>query len=237
MNIGITRNRCGNILKACYVDKEEIFMFYLFDLLGTAVFAVTGCMAAKKKRMDLFGGIVLAIVTAVGGGTIRDLVIGKTPVFWVTNDMYILVSVLSALITFVALRFRSRGNLPQTLVVLDAFGLAIFTVIGTQKAIMAGCSELISVSMGIMTGVLGGIIRDVLAGRAPLILRSEIYATASFIGSILFVICVKFNINRDITYLLPIFFTFVIRLVSIRLNVSLPRISNKNYTKIFESSE
>ena len=143
-----------------------VTIIYFLDLLGTVVFAVTGLLAARRKQLDLFGAIVIAMVTAIGGGTLRDLII-DVPVFWTQQDIYIYVVVISALALFFLARYK---RLPvKLLLFLDALGLAVFTVIGTQKAMALGFSDPIAIMTGIMTGVVGGIIRDVLVGEIPLV--------------------------------------------------------------------
>jgi uncharacterized membrane protein YeiH len=190
------------------------------DLFGVAVFAITGSLAAGRKHMDLFGVVVLATVTALGGGTLRDLVLGAYPVFWVSAPIYLLVAVATTIITFFLVRFC---GLPLKLLsVADAFGLAAFTVLGTQKALDMGISPGIAVVMGVMTGVVGGIIRDVLSGEIPLILRREIYATASLCGAITFSV-VSFALqNQGLAVLASIAVTLGLRLSAIKWKMSLP---------------
>lgn len=160
-------------------------IFYL-DLFGTVVFAITGVLAAAERRLDLFGVIVVGTVTAIGGGTIRDLILGRTPVFWVHNTLYIWLTIGASVLTFVYARWSSR--LPhRMLLIADALGLAVFTVIGAQVAMNLGHPPIISVVTGVMTGVFGGIVRDVLTAEKPLIFQKEIYATAAMLGAVVFV--------------------------------------------------
>lgn len=154
---------------------------YISDMFGTAVFAFSGVLVAGRLRMDGFGVMVLAAVTAIGGGTIRDMILGATPVFWVRDPLYIWVVIATALIGMWMVKLPRR--MPwYVLPVADAFGLALFTVIGAQKALNFGTSGLIAVLMGTMTGVAGGMIRDVLAREVPMVLQKEIYATACILG-------------------------------------------------------
>jgi uncharacterized membrane protein YeiH len=197
------------------------------DLFGVGVFAITGSLAAGKKRMDLFGVVVLATVTALGGGTLRDLVLGASPVFWVSAPVYLLVAVATAIVTFFLVRFC---GLPLKLLsVADAFGLAVFTVLGTQKALDMGISTGIAVIMGVMTGVVGGMIRDVLSGEIPLILRREIYATASLCGAVMFCVVSIALQNQGIAAVASVIVTLGLRLSAIKWKMSLPLyISYKN---------
>lgn len=195
------------------------YTLYYLDLLGTAVFAITGLLAARRKQLDLFGAIVIAMVTAIGGGTLRDLII-DVPVFWTQQDVYIYVVVISALLLFFFARFR---RLPvRLLLFLDALGLAVFTVIGTQKAMALGLSDPIAIMTGIMTGVVGGIIRDVLVGEVPLVFRKEIYATASFIGASMFLLMGHAGFSVEIAIIVSICITLIIRVWGIMSNIELP---------------
>ena len=195
-------------------------LLYAMDLFGVAVFAITGSLAAGKKHMDLFGVVVLATVTALGGGTLRDLVLGASPVFWVSAPIYLLIAVATAIVTFFLVRFC---GLPLKLLsVADAFGLAVFTVLGTQKALDMDISSGIAVVMGIMTGVVGGMIRDVLSGEIPLILRREIYATASLCGAVTFCVVSFYLKNQSIAAIVSVAVTLSLRLSAIKWKMSLP---------------
>ena len=195
------------------------FTLHYLDLLGTVVFAITGLLAARRKQLDLFGAIVIAMVTAIGGGTLRDLIIDE-PVFWTQDDIYIYIVVISALFLFFFARFR---RLPiRLLLFLDALGLAVFTVIGTEKALALGFSDPIAIMTGIMTGVVGGIIRDVLVGEVPLVFRKEIYATASFVGASIFLLMEHAGFAIDVSVIVSIFITLLMRVWAIMFNIELP---------------
>ena len=195
-------------------------VIYLLDLFGVVVFAVSGTLAAGRKQLDLFGVAVLALATALGGGTIRDVVLGALPVFWVSDPTYVIAAVVASLLTFAAARWRRlpRGILP----VADAFGLAIFTVIGARKAADLGASGMICVVMGLTTGVAGGMIRDVLSGEIPLILRREIYATASLCGAIVFVALSAFFPGARANAIVAVIVILAIRLAALRWGLALP---------------
>jgi uncharacterized membrane protein YeiH len=195
-------------------------VIYFLDLFGVAVFAVTGSLAAGKKQMDLFGVVVLALATALGGGTLRDLILGAHPVFWISDTTYIFVGTAVAISVFVLARFLRPPA--RTLKFADAFGLAVFTVIGTQKAISLGVPGSIAVIMGVMTGVAGGIIRDMLSGEIPLVLKAEIYATASLCGAVVFAVLT--NHFPDVPYPTPVAISVVLslRLAAIHWKISLP---------------
>ncbi len=200
---------------------------YYLDLLGTVVFAMTGLLAASRKQLDLFGAVVIAMVTAVGGGTLRDLILDQ-PVFWITQNIYLYVVVISALFLFFYARFKT---IPITLLVyLDALGLAVFSVIGAQKAMALGLSDPIVIMTGVMTGVVGGVIRDVLMGEVPLIFRKEIYATASFVGISLLLVLVDLNIPIDMAIIASIGVIFIFRVWAILFNIGLPVFQPVNYS-------
>ncbi len=195
-------------------------LIYLLDLFGVAVFAITGSLAAGKKKMDLFGVVVLALATALGGGTLRDVILGAYPVFWISNPTYILVGTAAAFSTFV---MASSVRPPaKTLNFADALGLAIFTVIGTEKTISLGVSGSIAVIMGVMTGVAGGIIRDMLSGDIPLVLKAEIYATASLCGAITFAVLTEYFPTMPLPAPAAIAVTLTLRLAAIHWKLSLP---------------
>ncbi|ABL99059.1 trimeric intracellular cation channel family protein [Shewanella amazonensis] len=195
--------------------------FYFFDLCGTAVFALTGALAAGRHRMDPFGVTVLAAVTAVGGGTIRDAIIGATPVFWLRDPNYLIV--ILATVGFTLVFIRRPRKVPQyTLPIADALGLALFTVIGAQKALSLGLNGMSAVIMGLITGVGGGIIRDVLCRQIPMVLRTEIYATASILGGIAYTLSLQLGMNSQTALWLSMLSALILRLAAIRWHLSLP---------------
>ena len=157
---------------------------------GTVVFAVSGVFAVAGRGLDWFGGIVVGIVTAVGGGTVRDLVLGTSPVFWVKDDAYLLLAVAGALAGILLVRALGDGSsrrFDKGLQLADAAGLALFSVVGANVALEVGDAGPVAVVTGVLTGVGGGVVRDLLAGRTPLVMRGEIYATAALAGVVVFV--------------------------------------------------
>lgn len=157
------------------------------EFAAVAVCAISGVLAASGQRFDLFGILVLATVTALGGGTIRDLCLGTYPIFWIQNPDYLLTALVAALLTFVAARFFRMPH--RLLLFADAFGLALFAIAGTEKALTIQSSGLIAILMGVVTGVAGGVVRDVLRREVPIVFRPEIYlyATAALAGAALLV--------------------------------------------------
>lgn len=196
------------------------FIIHLLDLVGTAVFALTGALAAGRKRMDIFGVVVLGCVTALGGGTLRDVILGVRPVFWVSDAAYLAIAAIVAAGTFAAAR---RWKLPAAVLpYADAAGLAVFTVIGFQKGFQETQMYGIGIIMGVTTGVAGGMIRDVLSGEIPLILRKEIYASASLCGAALLALLSYLQLPSFFIAVLTILTTLGIRLAALHWNLSLP---------------
>ncbi|MCC5810806.1 MAG: trimeric intracellular cation channel family protein [Ectothiorhodospiraceae bacterium] len=195
-------------------------MIYWLDLFGTAVFAVSGALAAGRKNLDLFGVLVLAVVTAIGGGTLRDLTLGATPVFWVTDPVYLWLASAAGLVTIYLARhdFLQRRFLP----IADALGLATFCVIGAERALSLGVNPSIAVLMGVMTGVFGGMIRDVLCGEVPLVLRRELYATAALLGATVTVVLALVLPGIALATWAGLLSALALRLAAIRWNLSLP---------------
>ncbi len=187
-----------------------------------AVCAVSGVLAAEGKRMDLFGAVVLALVTALGGGTIRDLCLGVRPVFWIQSSDYLVWALLAALATFILARFIHMPN--RALALADAFGLALFGIVGTEKALTLGAPDLVAVIMGVVTGVAGGILRDVLRSEVPWVFRAEIdlYATAVFFGATAFVLLRHWLPPSENHRYIGMAVILVLRLAAMRWKLRLP---------------
>lgn len=198
------------------------------DHFGVTIAAITGVLAARGKQVDLFGVIVLALVTAFGGGTIRDVVIGSVPVFWVEHSGFVINALLTAIVTFYLVRYH---ELPYTvLLVADAFVLALFTVAGARKSMAFGAPFSIMVAMGVITGVAGGILRDLLIGTLPMVFRREIYlyATAAFFGATVFVLGNHWLGDVHVSMIAGGTATLVLRLAGIKWKISLPVFRPKN---------
>lgn len=198
---------------------------YISDLIGVVACAISGVLVATRLRMDPFGITVLAGVTGIGGGTLRDMMLGATPVFWVVDNTYIYVIITTAIISVYCLH-RTHRFPTYLLPLLDAFGLAIFTIIGTQKALMLGFSGPVAIVMGCITGVVGGMIRDILSGQIPFVLQKEIYATASILGAVLYVICNYFGFGQIVAMVIAMVGTLSLRVSAIYWHLSLPVFNN-----------
>lgn len=199
-------------------------MIYAIDLFGVAVFAISGALLTRSKRFDLFGVIVVALVTALGGGTTRDLILGRTPVFWLVDVNYIFVGTVAATLTFM---LQGAYEIPQRmLLIADAFGLAFFAVIGANITLeyegAQHLSPFVAILMGMVTATAGGIVRDLLYNRVPLILQREIYATAALAGSTLYVFLVVRGGDQVLSALIAMALTFSLRLVAIKRNWHFP---------------
>jgi uncharacterized membrane protein YeiH len=199
-------------------------MFQMFittlDLFGVAVFAVTGALVASRKQMDIFGFALLASVTGVGGGSVRDVLLGTLPVFWIRQPLYVgICVVVSAVVFFTAHIPESRYRL---LMWLDAVGLAFFCVVGASKGLEAGAGPFIAVVMAVATASFGGIIRDVIGGESPFLLRKEIYVTAAIAGAIVFVSGGWLAIPDTFAAVAGFMVCLVIRGLGLRYSLSLP---------------
>lgn len=192
------------------------------EYIAVAVCAITAVLAAEGKRIDLFGVLVLALVTAVGGGTIRDLCLGVRPVFWIEQPQVVWTALIAAAVTFVIVRFT---HLPSRFLdVADAFGLALFGIVGTEKALAFGTPGIVAVLLGIVTGVAGGILRDVLRREIPWVFQAEVdlYATAVFAGSLVFVLLRAFLPPSETHRFIGMAVILIMRLAAMRWKLRLP---------------
>lgn len=196
-------------------------VLYLLDLAGVAVFAVSGALVAGRKRFDLLGVAVIATVTGIGGGTTRDVLLGRHPVFWIADPAYLLVPVGAAALTLLYTRVRHPPR--SSLLVADALGLALFTIIGAQVAEGQSLPRAIIVVMGTITGSAGGLLRDVLSGEVPLLLRqADLYATAAIAGATVYLVLQAVGLERTPAALLGMAAVAGLRLSSIWWGLRLP---------------
>jgi uncharacterized membrane protein YeiH len=193
---------------------------YTLEMLGTAAFAVSGALAASRKRMDIFGFCVLALMPAVGGGTIRDIIIDRVPVFWVSDNRYVAVAIIAALIVFFAP--HPPGSRRRFLIWTDALGLALFAALGTEICLQYETGPLVAVMLGVTTAVTGGMIRDVICNEIPLILSREIYATAAFAASLTYVLADYLALGSNVALGAAVVVGLAVRGLAIRFDWSLP---------------
>jgi uncharacterized membrane protein YeiH len=207
-------------MQTTLVDSENLFrLVQFFDILAAVVFAVSGALVASRKGLDVMAFMWFAVITGVGGGTVRDLIL-NVPVFWVQNPVYVSACLVTAVVMhFVAPLVESRY---KTLLWFDAFGLALVTVAGTVKALDAGAQALIAIAMGAVTGAVGGIIRDTLGHVPSVLLRQEIYVTASVIGACTYVVLNGFGVARMAAMFVAFLVTFSVRSLAIKFGWSLP---------------
>lgn len=195
-------------------------ILHVIELLGVAVFAVSGALAAGRRSLDMLGVVVIATVTATGGGTLRDLLLDRSPVFWIADTTYLYVSIAAALLTVAYARFRHPPE--RFILIADALGLALFSISGAQIAENAGHGGIVVVIMGTLTGAAGGMLRDILCAEVPLILRrSRIYATAAIAGVIVY-LGLQFFIDRTLAALLGMACVAGLRLAAIIWDWTLP---------------
>ncbi|HRB86868.1 MAG TPA: trimeric intracellular cation channel family protein [Bacteroidia bacterium] len=194
----------------------------LIDIAGIAVFSISGVFAAMEKKLDVFGVFIIAFITALGGGTLRDVLIGQLPVSWMYNLNYGLIVLLS---TLAAMFFSNIiGNYQKTLLTFDSLGLGLFTVVGIQKGILLDFHPAVCIALGTITACFGGVIRDILLNNIPLIFQKEVYATACILGGVVYFVLMRFQMNEMITEMVSITFIVVFRLVAVRFNWQLPSI-------------
>jgi uncharacterized membrane protein YeiH len=197
-------------------------MFYTIDILGTIAFAISGVLIAFNKRMDLFGILIIAFVTAVGGGTLRDLLLGDVPVSWMTDITYSYVIIGSAIFAIV---LRNKINYLRTsLFLFDTIGIGLYTVIGVEKGINAELHPLICIALGTITASFGGVIRDILCNEIPVIFRKEIYATACILGGLVYFLLIKLPIDTNLVFVISGSVVIAIRLLAVKFKIGLPSI-------------
>jgi uncharacterized membrane protein YeiH len=195
-------------------------IIYILDLIGTLVFAISGTLSAANKNLDWFGAYFTGFITAIGGGTLRDIILGNFPVAWISDLNYILMISLGVVFTFL---FKNIiMTLKRTLFLFDTIGIGVFTVIGIEKALHLGIHPFLAIIMGLFSAVMGGVIRDTLCNDIPLIFRKEIYATACLAGGVLFIALNYIDVNSALNQFLTITFIILLRLICIKFKISLP---------------
>jgi uncharacterized membrane protein YeiH len=197
---------------------ENILLILTY--IAVTASAVSGALEARKHEMDIVGAMTIAFVTAFGGGTMRDLLLGRTPIFWVVDPFLSVITFFAAIVSFYWI-----DRIPKTMInVPDAIGLGIFSILGATYAMQIHVSAIVIVLMGVVTGVFGGVLRDMMCNRIPQVFRqsTELYATCSFIGTWVFVICTWLNLNSLVASILGAATVFVLRLIAIRFKVTLP---------------
>lgn len=192
----------------------------ILTYLAVSAYAISGALEARKYQMDVVGATAIAFVAAFGGGTLRDLLLGRTPIFWIIDPFLSIVTFALALISFYWLDLPSN----RWLYVPDAIGLGVFSILGASYAMQIGASAIVTVLMGVITGSFGGVLRDLLCNQMPNLFRqkTELYATCSFIGTWIFVICTWGKVNSVVAFIFGAGSIFLLRLFAIRFKVTLP---------------
>ena len=204
-------------------------LIYALDILGTFAFAISGALVAAEKKLDLFGVIIIAFVTAVGGGMLRDILIDAHPINWIGDFNYLYVIFVAVLITFL---FKSKIlPLSKTLFLFDTIGLGVFTLLGLQKALFFDLHPFVALIMGMISAVFGGVLRDVLTNRVPLIFEKEIYASACLAGGVSYLILNEFLQSENLIFVISSIVIVVIRIIAVKFNLQLPKIKDDLLSK------
>jgi len=205
-------------------------LIYVFDIIGTFAFAISGALVASKKDFDLFGVVIIAFVTAVGGGMTRDVLINAHPINWIGDLNYIWTILAAVVFTFL---FKSKiAPLSKTMFLFDTIGIGVFTLLGTQKGLSYNLHPFIAVVMGMVSSVIGGVIRDVLTNEVPLIFKKEIYASACLAGGTMYLVTNHFELAENIQYIATIVTVIVIRLLAVKFHLKLPKIKDDLFGKL-----
>ncbi|ADX68567.1 trimeric intracellular cation channel family protein [Weeksella virosa] len=195
---------------------------YYFEIFGIFFYGISGALAADEKSgKDWFGVTFTAFVTAIGGGTIRDVLLGSFPISWI-KDVNMLYAVMLGII-MAALFYKFFLKLRKTFMLFDTLGIALFTIVGVEKALNLGVSPIVAIIMGMFTAIMGGVIRDMMINEIPVVFRKEIYASACLMGAIIYVILEFFDISRNITFFVSGGVIVVIRMLAVQYNLTVPK--------------
>tara|TARA_Y100001935_G_C17286676_1_gene500777 strand:- start:756 stop:1373 length:618 start_codon:yes stop_codon:yes gene_type:complete len=204
-------------------------LFYeLIDILGTIAFAISGVLIAMEKRLDLFGVVIIAFVTAIGGGALRDLLIGNVPVVWMRDLTYV-ITILSTVV-FAIVFVNQLKYFRKSLFLFDTIGIGLYTMVGIEKGLQAELQPIICIALGTITASFGGVIRDILCNEIPVIFRKEIYATACIVGGAFYFLLLQFPIQEAYAYSAGILVVITIRLLAVKLGIRLPNIYKEKST-------
>ncbi|MFD1063522.1 trimeric intracellular cation channel family protein [Winogradskyella litorisediminis] len=190
------------------------------DILGTIAFSISGVLVAMNKKMDAFGVFIIAFVTAVGGGTLRDLLIGATPVFWMTDMTFIIV--ISAAALFAVIFRNYIKHLRRSLFLFDTIGIGLYTVIGIEKGMAVDLHPIFCIILGTMSACFGGVIRDILCNEIPVIFRKEVYATACILGGLTYFLMLEFLEDRNYLFIIAGLVVIAVRLLAVIFKLTLP---------------
>jgi uncharacterized membrane protein YeiH len=213
-----------------YTFASTLFPFmigfqYALEMLGTFFFAISGALAVQDQHDDLFGAVFTGFVTAIGGGTLRDIMLGSYPLVWIGDIGYLYAILAGVIVAFIFV--KSLERLKRTFLVFDALGISFFTILGVEKALGLGVRPEIAAIMGMFTAIMGGVLRDVLTNETPVLFRKEIYATACLAGAILYLALFRLGVERDINMTASIILIFLIRILAVKYRLVLPNFRNR----------
>jgi uncharacterized membrane protein YeiH len=204
-------------------------LIYVLDILGTFAFAVSGALVASDKKFDLFGVIIIAFVTAVGGGMLRDVLINAHPINWIGDLNYLYIIFAAVVFTFL---FKSKiAHLSKTMFLFDTIGISVFTLLGLEKGLSFDLHPMIALIMGMISAVFGGVLRDVLTNKVPLIFEKEIYASACLAGGITYLLLNYYNVSENIIFIISSLVIVLIRVIAVKFQLQLPKIKDDLFTK------
>ena len=204
-------------------------LIYVLDILGTFAFAISGALVASDKKFDLFGVIIIAFVTAVGGGMLRDVLIDAHPINWIGDLNYLWTILAAVILTFL---FKSKiAPLSKTMFLFDTVGLSVFTLLGLQKGLSFNLHPIVALIMGMISAVFGGVLRDVLTNKVPLIFEKEIYASACLAGGISYLILNHFNLSENLIFIISASVIIIIRGIAVKFKLQLPKIKDDLFGK------
>ncbi len=209
-------------LSAAYLcgTYKRMTLQYAFELLGTFFFAISGALAIRDHHNDMFGATFTGFVTAIGGGTLRDIMLGSYPLVWIGDINFLYVILAGAVVAYFFFRFLI--GLRKTFLLFDALGISFFTILGVEKALSLGVRPEIAAIMGMFTAIMGGVIRDVLTNETPVLFRKEIYATACLAGACLYLMLLNFEISRNANLIISSMVIMIIRLLAVKFKLALP---------------
>jgi len=204
-------------------------IIYVLDIIGTFAFAISGALVASDKKFDLFGVIIIAFATAVGGGMTRDVLINAHPINWIGDLNYIWTILAAVVFTFL---FKSKiAPLSKTMFLFDTIGIGVFTLLGVQKGLAFDLHPFVAIVMGMVSAVMGGVIRDVLTNEVPLIFKKEIYASACLLGATVYLLTNYFDLNENIQFIATVLTVIIIRLLAVKFHLQLPKIKDDLFGK------
>jgi uncharacterized membrane protein YeiH len=205
-------------------------IIYVLDIVGTFAFAISGALVASKKEFDLFGVIIIAFVTAVGGGMLRDILIDAHPINWIGDMNYIWTIFVAVIFTFL---FKSKiAPLSKTMFLFDTIGIGVFTLLGLQKGLAYDLHPFLSLIMGMISAVFGGVIRDVLTNEVPLIFKKEIYALACLSGGAVYLLAIKLSLSEPVSFIIGASVIIIIRSIVVKFHLELPKIKDDLFGKL-----